>query len=71
MAIRQIRTIGDEILTKKCKPVKEMTPRTRELIEDMYDTMYQANGVGLAASEQAAAAWGIPPEDTKKLLKML
>ena len=38
MAIRQIRTIGDEILTKKCKPVKEMTPRTRELIEDMYDT---------------------------------
>ena len=51
MAIRQIRTIGDEILTKKCKPVKEMTPRTRELIEDMYDTMYQANGVGLAASQ--------------------
>ena len=30
MAIRQIRTIGDEILTKKCKPVKEMTPCTRQ-----------------------------------------
>ena len=43
MAIRQIRTMGDEILTKKCKTVKEMTPRTKELIEDMYDTMYQAS----------------------------
>ena len=51
MATRTIRTIGDEILTKKCKPVKEMTPRTRELIEDMFDTMYQANGVGLAAPQ--------------------
>ena len=51
MAIRQIRTMGDEILTKKCKTVKEMTPRTKELIEDMYDTMYQANGVGLAAPQ--------------------
>ncbi len=51
MAIRQIRTMGDEILTKKCKTVKEMTHRTKELIEDMYDTMYQANGVGLAAPQ--------------------
>ena len=51
MAIRQIRTIGDEILTKKCKAVKEMTPRTKELIGDMFDTMYQASGVGLAAPQ--------------------
>ncbi|WP_367565612.1 peptide deformylase [Lacrimispora sp.] len=51
MAIRKIRTIGDEILTKKCKPVKEVTPRIRELIEDMFDTMYDSNGVGLAASQ--------------------
>ena len=51
MAIRQIRTIGDEILTKKCKAVKEMTPRTRELIGDMFDTMYDAYGVGLAAPQ--------------------
>ena len=40
MAIRQIRTIGDEILTKECKPVKEMNERTLELIEDMFETMY-------------------------------
>jgi len=51
MAIRQIRTIGDEILTKECKPVKEVTPRTAELIEDMFDTMYEYNGVGLAAPQ--------------------
>lgn len=51
MAIRNIREIGDEVLTKKCKEVKEMTPRVRELIEDMLDTMYEANGVGLAASQ--------------------
>ena len=51
MAVRQIRVIGDEILNKKCKPVKEMTDRTKELIEDMLDTMYEANGVGLAAPQ--------------------
>jgi len=51
MAIRNIREIGDEILTKKCKEVTEMTDRTRYLIEDMLDTLYEANGVGLAAPQ--------------------
>lgn len=51
MAIRNIREIGEEVLTKKCKVVTEMTPRTRELIEDMLDTMYEADGVGLAAPQ--------------------
>lgn len=51
MAIRQIRTMGDEILTKECKPMKEMTPRIQELIEDMFETMYESNGVGLAAPQ--------------------
>lgn len=51
MAIRQIRTIGDEILTKACKPVKEMNERTLELIEDMFETMYENNGCGLAAPQ--------------------
>lgn len=51
MAIRQIRTIGDEILKKECKPVNEMTDRTRELIEDMFETMYENNGCGLAAPQ--------------------
>lgn len=51
MALRNIRVMGDEVLTKKCKEVKEMTPRTMMLIEDMLDTMYEANGVGLAAPQ--------------------
>lgn len=51
MAIRNIRTLGDEILKKKAKEVKEMTPKIEELIEDMFDTMYEANGVGLAAPQ--------------------
>ena len=51
MAIRNIREIGEEVLTKKCKEVTEMTPRIRELIEDMLETMYEANGVGLAAPQ--------------------
>ena len=51
MAVRTIRVIGDEILYKECKPVKEMTQRVEELIEDMFETMYEANGVGLAAPQ--------------------
>ena len=51
MAIREIRTMGDEVLTKTCKEVKTMTPRTAILIEDMLDTMYEAQGVGLAAPQ--------------------
>lgn len=51
MAIRNIREIGEEVLTKKAREVTEMTPRIRELIEDMLETMYEANGVGLAAPQ--------------------
>ncbi len=51
MAIRNIRTEGDECLTKVCKEVTEINKRTRILIEDMLDTMYDAEGVGLAAPQ--------------------
>lgn len=51
MAIREIRTMGDDVLTKVCKEVTAMTPRTKDLIEDMIDTMYEAMGVGLAAPQ--------------------
>lgn len=49
MALRQIREMGDPILTKTSKEVKEITPRIRELIDDMWETMHEAEGVGLAA----------------------
>jgi len=51
MALRQIREMGDEVLTKVSKVVKEVTPRTLALIEDMLDTMYETGGVGLAAPQ--------------------
>ena len=51
MAIRKIRELGDEVLTKKCKEVTKMTLRTKVLINDMLDTMYEAMGVGLAAPQ--------------------
>ena len=51
MALRQIRTLGDPVLEKKCREVKEMTPRLRELIDDMLETMYDSQGVGLAAPQ--------------------
>ena len=51
MAIRNIRIDGDEILRKKCKEITKMTPKLATLIEDMLETMYEANGVGLAAPQ--------------------
>lgn len=51
MAIRKIRLDGDDVLRKTCKPVEKMTPRIQTLIDDMFDTMYEANGVGLAAPQ--------------------
>ena len=51
MALRNIRYEGDSVLYKTSKEVKEMTPRIKQLIEDMIDTMYEANGVGLAAPQ--------------------
>ena len=51
MALRKIRELGDEVLTKKCKEVTKMTLRTKILINDMLDTMYEAMGVGLAAPQ--------------------
>lgn len=51
MGIRNLRTMGDECLRKKCKEIKSISPRIRLLAGDMLDTMYAANGVGLAAPQ--------------------
>lgn len=51
MALRNIRINDDPILRKVCKPVQEITKKTEELVGDMLDTMYEANGVGLAAPQ--------------------
>ena len=51
MALRNIRIHGDPILTKECRKIEKMTPKIKELIQDMFDTMYDAYGVGLAAPQ--------------------
>lgn len=51
MAIREVRQIGDELLLKRSKEVKKMTPRTQQLIADMLETMHAHQGVGLAAPQ--------------------
>ena len=51
MALRQIRMQGDEVLEKVCRPVEKISPRIATLIEDMIETMYENDGVGLAAPQ--------------------
>ena len=51
MAIRKIAVKGEEVLSKKCKPVKEVTKHIQVLAKDMLDTMVDADGVGLAAPQ--------------------
>ena len=51
MALRTIRIQGDPVLTKVCRPIPEVTERIRILVEDMLETRYEANGVGLAAPQ--------------------
>lgn len=51
MAIRNISVRGDEILARKCKPVREITPHIKQVMEDMVETMLKAEGVGIAAPQ--------------------
>lgn len=51
MALRNIREMGDRVLNKVSKEVKEINPRIIELVDDMFDTLYEAEGVGLAAPQ--------------------
>ena len=51
MAIRKIRVMGDEVLRKTSKEVKEMTPRLKTLVGDMFDTMYEAMGQNFKRSK--------------------
>ena len=51
MAIRKILTFGDELLTKKCRKVEKIDDRILTLLDDMAETMYKAEGVGLAAPQ--------------------
>ena len=51
MAIRKIVKVGDEVLTKKCRPVEKVDDRIITLLDDLADTLYESNGVGLASPQ--------------------
>jgi len=51
MAIKKIVLNGDEILTKKAEKVEEINEEIKELVKDMLDTMYENDGIGLAACQ--------------------
>ena len=51
MAKLKIVKVGDDVLRKKCRPVEEITPKILRLLDDMAETMHDANGVGLAAPQ--------------------
>ncbi len=51
MAIRNIVTIGDDVLTKKCRAVEKFDDRLDALVTDLFDTLYESGGVGLAAPQ--------------------
>jgi peptide deformylase len=55
MAARELRYLGDPVLRQAAEPVSELTDDVRRLIEDMFDTMYAEEGVGLAAPQVGVA----------------
>lgn len=72
MALRKIRTLGDPVLEKVSKPVPEVTEKIKELAYDMLDTMYTANGVGLAAPQvgvlKRLVVIDVSPEGNKPII---
>ena len=71
MAIRQIRRDGDDILKKKCKPVKEITPAVLALLDDMVETLRHCDALGLAAPQVGALRRIAVIEDEDQLYELI
>lgn len=71
MAVYQIVKKGDEVLRQKAKPVPEITPNILKLLDNMKDTMYEANGVGLAAPQIGIAKRVIVVDAEEDLLELI
>ena len=71
MGIRLIRTDGDEMLKKKCKPIKEITPAVLDLLDDMVETLRNANALGLAAPQIGALRRMAVIEDEEVLYELI
>ena len=71
MALRNVTTIGEDILRKHCREVSEITDRTQVLIDDMIDTMHETMGVGIAAPQVGVARRICVIEPTEDRLMVL
>src|SRR5450759_5188378 len=72
MAVIPIKTLPDPVLRQKAKKVSGMDPSLRKLIASMIDTMYEANGVGLAAPQigvsRRLVVIRMPEEDAEEIV---
>lgn len=73
MALRKIVEMGDECLTKVCRPVKEFNPHLHELLDDMQETLADANGAGLAAPQVGVLrrVCLVLDEDTEEFIELI
>ena len=71
MALRQIVKIGEPVLRKKSKVVKEINDRLIDLLDDMADTMYEADGVGLAAPQVGILKRGVVVDIGDGLIELI
>ena len=71
MAKLKIVKVGDDVLRKKCRPVEEITPKIIRLLDDMAETMYKAEGVGLAAPQVGVLRRVVVIDDGEKLVEMI
>jgi len=71
MALRQIRIEGDELLKKKSKPVKDITPSILSLMDDMLETLRDKNGLGIAAPQLGVLKRIVIVEDEEELFEVI
>ena len=71
MALRQLRFEGDDILKKKSKPIKEITPSVISLMDDMLETLRNKNGLGIAAPQLGVLKQIVIIEDEEELFEVI
>ena len=71
MALRNIRIIGDELLAKKSREITEINERILQLLDDMAETMYDADGVGLAAPQVGVLRRAVVIDVGEGLVKLI
>ena len=71
MALRNIVTVGDPVLEKVCREVTNFDEKLHTLLDDMADTLYEANGVGLAAPQVGVMRRVVLVDTGEELLELI